>query len=156
MKYYRPLWMAVLTCFTAVGNSLIMPLHGFIQSQVLFVLFAAQYGDPDFIRERRIWLSAWAAFAIGVGIVGASERSMLQYAGENLTNTVRKLLIEGVMYKQLCWFDQEKRAPGAITNIMNEDMTQLNGLTTETGVVLFEGIFAIVASIVIAFYFCWP
>jgi ATP-binding cassette subfamily B (MDR/TAP) protein 1 len=156
MSYYSPKWMAVCTVFTGFCNSLVMPGHGFIQSQVLFVLFAAQYGDPDFIRQRKIWLSAWAGFVMMVGFVGGAERTMLGYTGENLCNNVRKLLIKGIMYKQLCWFDQEKRAPGAITNIMNEDMTQLNGLTTETAIVIFEGGFTIISGLLIAFYFCWP
>lgn len=39
---------------------------------------------------------------------------------------------------------------------MSEDITLLNGLTTETSVVIIEAILSILVGFVLALYFCWP
>lgn len=64
--------------------------------------------------------------------------------------------MRGVMFKQLSWFDQESRAPGAITAVMSGDIILLNGLTTEVAIVIIEACFTLIAGLAIAMYFCWP
>jgi ABC-type multidrug transport system fused ATPase/permease subunit len=80
---------------------------------------------------------------------------MLGVAGENLTFNVRKDLIRGVIFKQLSWFDSEARAPGALTNVMSEDIQTLNAMTTETIVVVIEAMFNIVCGVAIGAFLCW-
>lgn len=43
--------------------------------------------------------------------------------GEGLTTNVRIDLVKGIIYKQLCWFDSESKAPGVLTNVLSEDVT---------------------------------
>jgi hypothetical protein len=77
------------------------------------------------------------------------------FVGENLTFTVRKLLFKGILYKHVSWFDNKKRAPGILTNLMAEDVTDLNGLTTETVSILIEAFFGIIIGCIISFIFSW-
>lgn len=120
------------------------------------MLFAAYYGSADFKELRGTWLSAWALMTVASALFNGAERSLLGHTGEALIGSVRKLLMRGVMYKQLSWFDQENRAPGVITAVMSSDIQLLNGLTTETAVVMIEAFFSVGAGMAIAFYFCWP
>jgi len=156
MSMYRPHWMSAVSIITALINSLTMPMHGLIQAKVQFVLFAAYYGAEDFKELRGTWLTAWAVMTLVVSFCSGTERSFLGYQGEALTSGVRKLLMRGVMYKQLSWFDQEHRAPGAITNVMSQDIQLLNGLTTETIIVMIEAVMSISVGVAIAFIYCWP
>ena len=78
-------------------------------------------------------------FVLCFGFFKGSEQAMYGMAGEHLTTNVRKELMEGIIYKQLSWFDSETKAPGMLTNIMAEDMSALNGMTTETISVLVQG-----------------
>jgi hypothetical protein len=41
------------------------------------------------------------------------------YASENLIFTIRRKLYEGIIYKDISWFDSKDRAPGVLTNIMS-------------------------------------
>lgn len=75
--------------------------------------------------------------------------------GERLTANVRKSLIRAVMYKQLCWFDDERRAPGVLSSYFSEDIASLNGLTTETLSTMVEAFCGLTAGVVVALYFCW-
>jgi ABC-type multidrug transport system fused ATPase/permease subunit len=60
------------------------------------------------------------------------QRYAFSYLGENLTLTVRKNLFAGIIYKDISWFDSKDRAPGILTNIVSEDISLLNGMSTET------------------------
>ena len=85
-----------------------------------------------------------------LGLVCGIERSLFGVLGETLTLNVRKDLIRGIIYKQLSWFDQEKRAPGVLTNIFSEDVSTLNGMTTETVCTVVEAFFGLILGIAIA------
>jgi len=63
--------------------------------------------------------------------------------------------MEGIIYKQLSWFDSETKAPGMLTNIMAEDMSALNGMTTETISVLVQGCLGMGLAVIMSSYFSW-
>jgi ATP-binding cassette subfamily B (MDR/TAP) protein 1 len=76
-------------------------------------------------------------------------------AGENLTLTIRRKLFDSIIYKNVSWFDSKQRAPGILTGILSEDVTEINGLSTETIAVYLEGIIGILIALIIAFKFTW-
>jgi hypothetical protein len=45
---------------------------------------------------------------------------------------MRKKLFTGILYKDIKWFDNKHNSPGVLTTLLAEDITLLNGLTTET------------------------
>lgn len=55
----------------------------------------------------------------------------------------------------MAWFDKKDTAPGVLTNIISEDITLLNGLTTETISIFLEAIFCMVIGIVLSLFFSW-
>ena len=59
------------------------------------------------------------------------------------------------MHKQICWFDRKSRAPGILTDVLTEDITNLNALTTESVGVLTECLFTLLAGCAMSFYFEW-
>lgn len=76
-------------------------------------------------------------------------------AGENLTFNVRKALIRSVLYKQLSWFDDEKRAPGVLLTNFAEDISLLNGLTTESAIMILEPTMTLGVGIIVSCFFAW-
>jgi len=68
---------------------------------------------------------------------------------------LRKKLFEGILYKQVSWFDNKERAPGVLTNILAEDITEVNGMTTETISVYLEAFFGFVIGFIIAACYSW-
>ena len=59
------------------------------------------------------------------------------------------------MYKQISWFDRKDRAPGIISNVLSEDITNLNGLTTETVATLLESFLSLVLGIALSAFYEW-
>lgn len=55
----------------------------------------------------------------------------------------------------MAWFDRKDMAPGVLTNIISEDISLLNGLTTETISIFLEAIFSMTIGIVFAFSYTW-
>jgi ABC-type multidrug transport system fused ATPase/permease subunit len=80
---------------------------------------------------------------------------MFGIGGENLTLAVRRKLFEGILYKHVGWFDSKDKAPGVLTNMLSEDISTLNGLTTETISILAETFLGLLISCAICIYFEW-
>jgi ABC-type multidrug transport system fused ATPase/permease subunit len=75
--------------------------------------------------------------------------------GENLTLTIRDKLFAGIIYKHIAWFDSKDKAPGILTNILAEDVSEVRGLSTETIAIYIESILAVIIGLVIGFRFTW-
>ena len=97
----------------------------------------------------------WCSFNIFSGIINGLHKSTFQIMGERLTYNLRLELLTAILYKQVSWFDREDRAPGILTNIMSENMTELHGMTSETVVSVVEVVFSLVEGILIGFIVCW-
>jgi ATP-binding cassette subfamily B (MDR/TAP) protein 1 len=111
--------------------------------------------DPNFVKERNEWLIYWVILCCIIGIFNGLERTLIGVCGENLTYSVRLELIRSIMYKQLSWFDHESRAPGVLTGILSEDISTLNGMTTETLGVMVEAVMGLAFGVLIGIYFSW-
>ena len=57
--------------------------------------------------------------------------------------------------KDIGWFDDKDKAPGILTNMIQEDITALNGLTTEAVGVIVEATLGMIISSAICFFFSW-
>lgn len=64
-------------------------------------------------------------------------------------------MFENIIYKNVSWFDSKERAPGILTGVLSEDVTEINGLSTETIGVYLEGIFGVIIGLIICFRFSW-
>jgi ABC-type bacteriocin/lantibiotic exporter with double-glycine peptidase domain len=101
------------------------------------------------------WIVYWILVILGISFFNGLERIMIGICGENLTFNVRKDLVRGILYKQLSWFDREERAPGVLTGILSEDISLLNGMTTETIVVIYEAIMGLALGLLLGLIYCW-
>lgn len=72
-----------------------------------------------------------------------------------MTYDIRVLLFKSLIHKEVSWFDRKERAPGILTNILSEDITNLNGLTTETIGTVVESLFSLLGGIAAAAYYEW-
>ena len=65
-------------------------------------------------------------------------------------------MFTSLMHKSVGWYDCKTKAPGSLTNVLTEDISALNGLTTETVAIAAESALGLVFSCLICFYFSWP
>ena len=65
------------------------------------------------------------------------------------------MLFTEIIHKQLSWFDSKERAPGVLSNILSEDITKLNGLTTENLAVVSEAVLALTIGLILALVLSW-
>ena len=72
-----------------------------------------------------------------------------------MTLKLRIKLFEAILRKHVGWFDNKDRAPGVLTNILTEDISAVNGLTTEAIGIMIEAALGITISCLICFYFTW-
>ena len=80
---------------------------------------------------------------------------MFGLGGENLTLKLRIRLFEAILRKHVGWFDSEDKAPGILTNIITEDISHVNGLTTEVIGIMCEAILGLFVSCLICAIFSW-
>lgn len=153
MQYYNPKWMATIAFIVSIIVSFAHPCMGIIFTKLLFTTMG--YMLPSFEHDRNFWCGMYVILAVGLGIFGFLQKYLYSYVGENLTYTVRKLLWEGIIYKHVSWFDAKERAPGVLTNVLSEDITELNGLTSETIAHLLEAGLGLVVGIILSFIYTW-
>ena len=90
-----------------------------------------------------------------IGLIAGTEKILFGITGENLTYNVRRDLMRGILFKQVAWFDREDRAPGILTNVLSEDVSALNGMTTETVSTLVEAFVGLILGLAIASLISW-
>lgn len=59
------------------------------------------------------------------------------------------------MFKHIAWFDRKDRAPGILSNIISEDISILNGMTTEHLAILIEAYGGLIIGAAIALFYNW-
>ena len=92
---------------------------------------------------------------LGIGLSTFVQKIMFGLGGENLTLTLRIKLFQAILRKHVGWFDNEDKAPGILTNIITEDISAVNGLTTEVVGIICEAVLGLTVSCVICAVFSW-
>ena len=154
MSYYYPKWMAIAAMLLSVVYALGMPFFGFIMTNILFIMMAGPR-SPTFVDDRNFYIGMFLLLCGGIGIVSMFIKLFFQHSGENLTFTIRKLAFQGIIYKHLWWFDSKDRAPGILSNVLAEDITEINGLSTEVISIMVEAVLEVIIGIIVSCYFCW-
>lgn len=72
-----------------------------------------------------------------------------------MTQALRVKLFESLLRKNIGWFDNKNRAPGVLVNMISEDITAINGLTTEVAGIACEAFLGLALSCLVCFYFSW-
>lgn len=102
-----------------------------------------------------MWTWAFIGLVIGIGLSSFTQKLCFGFGGDNLTLQLRIRLFEAILRKHIGWFDNKDRAPGVLTNIITEDISAVNGLTTEAIGIMIEAFLGITISCTICFIFSW-
>jgi ATP-binding cassette subfamily B (MDR/TAP) protein 1 len=127
-----------------------------VLSKYIFVL--SEYGNEPLSKveaDRNKWTWVFVALCLGIGIMAYLQKLFFGRGGENLTFSLRVALFEAFLHKQIGWFDNKNRAPGILTNIITEDISAVNGLTTESLAIAVEAGLGLFFSCLICFIFSW-
>ncbi len=109
----------------------------------------------QFIQKRNFWTIMFVILCLGIGISTYCQKLCFGIGGENLTHALRVKLFQSILRKDIGWFDSKNRAPGILTNILTEDISSVNGLTTESLGIAVEAALGLFFSCLICFIFCW-
>jgi len=146
--------------FIGVAVSLICslgwPFYGLIYSKILFIMM--QFQNPKYLtfsEDRALWCGMFLLLVLCLFVFFFIQKYIFYYAGENLTFDIRNLLYRGIIFKDLSWFDSKDRAPGILSNILTEDISTLNGMTTEHLGILIEAYGGLVIGCIIALFYTW-
>jgi ABC-type multidrug transport system fused ATPase/permease subunit len=147
------MWMAFVSMIVSIINAFVYPLYGMIYAKLLFVFMIPQL--PTFEEDRNYWCGLFLLLIFCIGIFGFLQKYLFMYVGENLTFTVRNDLYKGIIYKNIAWFDNKDRAPGILSSVLSEDISALNGMTTEHFAILLEAALGLIIGMIISLCFTW-
>ncbi|CDW90801.1 abc transporter family protein [Stylonychia lemnae] len=153
MKFYKPYSKVFLTFIATCCNSFAFPLYGYIFSKVIFVMLGR--ASPTFVINRNIWCGAFIALAVGMGIFEYLNRILHSQLGENLALTIKKKLFSSMIRQNIEWYDQKERAPGILSGMLQADVSQLKGLTSQTYALILEALLCLIIGIALSFLNTW-
>lgn len=133
-------------------------MFGFVLSKYIFIL--SSFGNEgvtleEYNTQRNIWSGAFVVLCVGIGSTSYLQKLYFGRGGENLTLKLRVALFEAYLHKHIGWFDNKNRAPGILTNQITEDISAVNGLTTESSAIAVEAGLGLFFSCLICFVFSW-
>jgi ATP-binding cassette subfamily B (MDR/TAP) protein 1 len=137
----------------AIAASFAWPLYGIFYCELLFVMMQSHL--PNFVADRNFWCSMFLIHNCVLGVIYFIMKYIFFYAGENLTYELRLQLFKGIVYKHIGWFDSKEYAPGILSNILSEDIANINGLTTEHLAILLEAYGGLVIGTIFAMFYSW-
>lgn len=153
MKYMTPKYLQPIGMIASFLASLSLPMFGYILSQYMFLL--ANASESYYREEANNWALAFMGLCLLIGLTTGIQKLCFGLGGENLTQTLRVKLFDALLRKNIGWFDDKNRAPGILTNMISEDLTAINGLTTETAGIALEAFLGLFLSCCVCFYFSW-
>ena len=84
-----------------------------------------------FSDERNKWILILFIIVVLVGISSFIQRLAFGYGGDNLACTLRLKLFNAILSKHLSWHEKSDKSPGVLTNVLIDDISTVNGLTSE-------------------------
>jgi ATP-binding cassette subfamily B (MDR/TAP) protein 1 len=153
MSYYHPKSIAVLVLLSSLFGQISYACFGILFGELVFLLMKPI--DDEWMEDTNFWLLMFMISAIARGFFAFMTKFFSSYVGENLTFNIRVKLFESIMHKSLAWFDRKDRAPGALINILSEDVTKLNALTTETFSLVVEAVACLCLGVAFSFIYSW-
>ena len=156
MSFYRPMSLTFVGIIVSLICALGWPIYGLVYTKLLFIMM--QFQNPAYLtfpEDRAFWSGMFLLLVLGLGVFFFIQKYIFFYCGENLTFDIRNLLYRGIIYKDISWFDSKDRAPGVLSNILSEDISILNGMTTEHLGILLEAYGGLVLGCIIALTYTW-
>jgi ABC-type multidrug transport system fused ATPase/permease subunit len=156
MSFYRPLYLTWLGVLISLICALGWPAYGLIYTKLLFVMMS--FANPKYLtfsEDRAFWCGMFLLLILCLGIFFFIQKYIFFIAGENLTFDIRNKLYQGIIYKNISWFDRKDRAPGILSNVLSEDIGVLNGMTTEHLAILIEAYGGLILGLIIALCYTW-
>lgn len=87
-------------------------------------------------------------------VVFVQKYAFAKLSGQ-VTQSIRVLLYESILKKDIGWFDEEENGVEQLTESLEQDTQIINKAAKESLGPVVEGIFAFLFGAVIAFYHCW-
>ena len=171
MPYNKPAVLIFLGCFCALFAGACMPVTGIILSKLLGYMTAAfemldfmaimdadftGTGGREYLKSNVNFFSAMMGLiAFGAGVTGYFKGISFGNLGANVTESIRKILYESILRKNIGWFDDRENGVSVLTSAMAQDTSVINGVSSESLAPQLEGGIAFLVGIIIAFVACW-
>jgi ABC-type multidrug transport system fused ATPase/permease subunit len=146
-KLNTPEWpYFIVGSIAAAANGVIMPLFSLIFSGIL----------TDLGTDRaNFWAILFLVLAVAAFIANLLQMGLFKFMGAKLTTRLRDQCFRAYLRQDIAFFDEEKHSTGALTVLLAQDASLVQGLS---GSILGAGVQAIsglLAGLIIAFVHSW-
>ncbi|KAL3678872.1 hypothetical protein R1sor_021828 [Riccia sorocarpa] len=142
----------VLGSLGAIGQGLILPMFGFLLSNVIQFLFKSPH---DIRREGKFWSLMFLALSGTTLIANPVQRFCFAKAGSALVRRVRRRTFNQVLRQEIGWFDDDRHNSGTISGRLYLDAGAVRAVVGDTLALLVQNTASIVAGLAIAFTGGW-
>mmetsp|Transcript_30914 Transcript_30914/g.38209 ORF Transcript_30914/g.38209 Transcript_30914/m.38209 type:complete len:100 (-) Transcript_30914:313-612(-) len=72
-----------------------------------------------------------------------------------MEDTLRKKLLESILFKEVSWFDRPENSVQQLTQVMTRDVSWLVDATLQREFLSFEIAWCVIAALLFGMYLCW-
>jgi ATP-binding cassette subfamily B (MDR/TAP) protein 1 len=129
----------------------VFPVFAIVWTKVLFVMM-----DDDNMGSQ---LLLYCGLLVLIGVVSFTSTFIEKFSfgliAENMSRNIREETYGSILRRHIGWFDMPENTPGQLTNILSTEVNTLNGASTESIAVMFEGFVGLLTGVALALVFEW-
>lgn len=80
---------------------------------------------------------------------------MFSLVTENMTKSLRTEFYLSVLKKDIGWHELRENSAGALTPILASEIQTMNGVGSESIIIMVEAVFGLSFGIIMSIFFCW-
>lgn len=130
-----------------------LPLLGII---IISNVFALMNPDPEIAAEL-VFKNVSYLFAVSVNqyIFTYIGRAGFGYVTENMTKDLRAGFYLAILKKSIGWHELRENSAGALTPILASEIQTMNGVGSESIIIVIEAVFGLLFGLIASAFFCW-
>ena len=144
--------LGYLSIFISMINGAILPLFGFYVIKIMFVLIEGP-SAPRYYLDRDYWTLFGVSVMGAASLIGFLQKLIFFEVEEQIIFKLRKEIFSELIYKDLTWYDRKPRLLNKLSRLLKDEISKLNGISTEFFGVLMEAIVALGTGLGISFVY---
>mmetsp|Transcript_11552 Transcript_11552/g.29204 ORF Transcript_11552/g.29204 Transcript_11552/m.29204 type:complete len:599 (-) Transcript_11552:47-1843(-) len=145
-------WLLMTVGFIgAAASGALWPIFSLVFAEITVVLVSINSDKSDI----RYWALMFIVLALAFFVATFAMFGGLETSAARLTQKLRGLTFETILYQDMSFFDRPEHSVGALTSVLSKDASQVSGITGSKFGTIIQCISTLLCGLIISFIATW-